>query len=291
MDQQIELLIAREFCKAVPMVSMLLAVNSHAELSMRDLFNAEQTDQRSLNIRMSAARIAEQAQAQLCFNDGIDPRRIREAIEAELTRQCQKDGIEASPRDVRRTINLAILRQPQALKEAVRVAQSLHIRSENIEPIPEMLFGPKDAERARKGAYGAFLGRFNRPELAFAKMLENDDTGRIKWWLRNPENEKWATRLILPTGKRFFPDFVVGVAGRNTPDNIALVEIKDDGDTGRLQSDSNAIKIRSVHREYRKVFWSFQEQDGVFVKAVWNDSHNRIFGAGPFEIGEMVFIQ
>ncbi|WP_298329450.1 hypothetical protein [Asticcacaulis sp.] len=104
--------------------------------------------------------------------------------------------------------------------------------------------------------------------MAFAKMLDNDDSGRIKWWLRNPENEKWATRLILPTGKRFFPDFVVGVAGRNTPDNIALVEIKDDGDTGRLQSDSNAIKIRSVHREYRKVFWSFQEPDGIFVKAV-----------------------
>lgn len=283
--------IAREFCRMVPMTSMLLAVNSNAELSMRDLFNAGQTDQRNLSVRMSAARIAEQAQAQLMFNDGIDPRRIREAVEAELARLCQKDGIAATSRDIRRTINLAILRQPQALKEAVRIAQGHHIRLENNEPIPTEQFGPKDAPKAKKGAYGAFIGRYNRPERAFVEMLDNDDTGRIKWWLRNPENEKWATRLILPTGKKFFPDFVVGVSGRRTRDSIALVEIKDDGETGRLQSDSNAIKIRSEHSEYKKVFWSFREAEGVFLKAVWNQSYNRIFSAGPFEIEDMVLIQ
>lgn len=283
--------IAREFCRMVPMTSMLLAVNSNAELSMRDLFNAGQTDQRNLSVRMSAARIAEQAQAQLMFNDGIDPRRIREAVEAELARLCHKDGIAATSRDIRRTINLAILRQPQALKEAVRIAQGHHIRLESNEPIPTEQFGPKDAPEAKKGAYGAFIGRYNRPERAFVEMLDNDDTGRIKWWLRNPESEKWATRLILPNGKRFFPDFVVGVSGRRTRDSIALVEIKDDGETGRLHSDSNAIKIRSEHSEYKKVFWSFREAEGVFLKAVWNQSYNRIFSAGPFEIEDMVLIQ
>jgi len=282
--------IAREFCRMVPMTSMLLAVNSNAKLSMRDLFNQGQTDQRDLSVRMSAARIAEQAQAQLMFNDGIDPRRIREAVEAELSRLCQKEGIAASTRDIRRTINLAILRQPQALKEAVRIAQGYHVRLESNEPIPTEQFGPSGAPKAKKGAYGAFIGRFNRPERAFAEMLDNDDTGRIKWWLRNPESEKWATRLILPTGKRFFPDFVVGVSGRRSKDSIALVEIKDDGETGRLHSDSNAIKIRSEHSEYKKVFWSFREADGVFLKAVWNQSYNRIFSAGPFEIEDMVLI-
>jgi type III restriction enzyme len=240
---------------------------------------------------MSAARIAEQAQTQLMFNDGIDPRRIREAIETELSHLCQKEGIDAPTRDIRRTINLAILRQPQALKEAVRVAQSHHIQFKSNEPIPLEQFGAKDATVAKRGAYGAFIGRYNKPERAFVEMLDNDESGRIKWWLRNPENEKWATRLILPTGKRFFPDFVVGISGRRTKDSIALVEIKDDGDTGRLQSDSNANKIRSEHSEYKKVFWSFCEEDGVFLKAVWNQSYNRIFSSGPFEIEDMVLMQ
>lgn len=282
--------IAREFCRGVPMTSMLLAVNSNAELTMRDLFNLGQTDKRNVTVRMSAARIAEQAQAQLTFNDGIDPRRIREAVEAELSRLCQKQGIAATSRDIRRTINLAILRQPQALKEAVRIAQGYHLRLESNEPIPTVQFGAKDAPKAKKGAYGAFIGRFNKPERAFAEMLDNDDTGRIRWWLRNPENEKWATRLILPNGKRFFPDFAVGIAGRKTRDGIALVEIKDDGETGRLHSDSNVLKIRSEHGDYKKVFWSFREADGVFLKAVWSHSHNRIFSSGPFEIEDLVLI-
>jgi type III restriction enzyme len=283
--------IGREFCRAVPMTSMLLAVSSNAELSMRDLFNTGQTDLRRLNVKLSAARIAEQAQQQLMFNDSIDPRRIRESIETELARICESEGIETTLRDIRRTINLAILRHPQALREAVRIAQSHHIRLDSNEPIPLVQVGPHDAVEATKAAYGAFIGRFNRPELAFAQMLDSDDTGRVKWWLRNPENEKWATRLILPTGRRFFPDFVVGINGRRTEDGIALVEIKDDGDTGRLHSDSNAIKIRSTHQEYKSVFWTFRQADGVFLKAIWNQSHARIFPSGPFEIEDMVLIQ
>ncbi|NML75648.1 DEAD/DEAH box helicase family protein [Rhizobium sp. S-51] len=282
--------IAREFCKHIPMTSLILAVNSNAELSMRDLFNEGLIDTRHLNVRMSAARIAEQAQMQLSFNDGIDPRRIREAIESELQRICQKEGFDVTLRDIRRTINLAILRHPHALREAVRVAQGLHIRLEDNEPIPEFQYGAKDAAASKKGAYGAFIGNFNRPELAFAQMLDNDDTGLVKWWIRNPESQTWATRLILPTGRRFFPDFAVGIAGRKTRHSVALVEIKDDGETGRLQSDSNTIKIRSEHSEYKKVFWTYQDVDSVFLKAVWNQSHNRIFPAGPFEIGDMVMV-
>ena len=121
-------------------------------------------------------------------------------------------------------------------------------------------------------------------------MLDNDDTGRIRWWLRTPENEKWATSLIVPNGKRLFPDLAVGIAGRKTRDGIALVEIKDDGETGRLHSDSNVLKIRSEHGDYKKVFWSFREADGVFLKAVWSHSHNRIFSSGPFEIEDLVLI-
>jgi hypothetical protein len=62
-------------------------------------------------------------------------------------------------------------------------------------------------------------------------------------------------------------------------------------ETGRLHSDSNAIKIRSEHSEYKKVFWSFREVDGVFLNAVWNQSRSRIFSNGPFEIEGMVLIQ
>lgn len=106
-------------------------------------------------------------------------------------------------------------------------------------PVPDTHHGLKGLMAACLGAYGVFPERLNQEERSFAELLDGDESGTFKWWLRTPENERWATQLILPVGKRFFPDFVVGVAGRSTPNGIALVEIKDDGETGRLQSDRN----------------------------------------------------
>jgi hypothetical protein len=68
---------------------------------------------------------------------------------------CQKDGIAATSRDIRRTINSAILRQPQALKEAVRIAQGHHIRIESNEPIPTEHFG---IEGCAEGPEGCLTG-------------------------------------------------------------------------------------------------------------------------------------
>jgi len=53
---------------------------------------------------------------------------------------------------------------------------------------------------------------------------------------------------------------VVGVINRSTPDSIALVEIKDDGVTGRLQADLNIMKIRVQHQEYKNVFWTYRTE-------------------------------
>jgi type III restriction enzyme len=117
-----------------------------------------------------------------------------------------------------------------------------------------------------------------------------DTSGTVKWWLRNRENTKWATRIVLPTGRRFFPDFVVGVTNRSTPDSIALVEIKDDGMTGRLQADANLMKIRDQHEEYKNVFWTYRADQGLWARGRYDDGLNRIVPQGAFKIAEMVYL-
>lgn len=129
----------------------------------------------------------------------------------------------------------------------------------------------------------------NKPERQFAEMLDADTSGTVLWWLRNPENEKWAARMILPTGNRFFPDFAVGIKGRITRDGIALIEIKDDGEDGRLHGDKNRTKIQVQHREYRNVFWSC-EKDGRLVELEFNAAMNLIQPKRPFDIVQMVFV-
>jgi type III restriction enzyme len=206
-----------------------------------------------------------------------------------LKKRAEDGGYDFTDQDLRRTVHLAVMRGPDTLMSAIKTEQGKRARLENSEPIPEMLFDLENLLSAKKAAHGVFPSRMNKPERAFAEMLDADPSGTVLWWLRNPENEKWATRMILPTGARFFPDFAVGIKGRTTSDSIALVEIKDDGEDGRLHSDKNRMKIQVQHREYRNVFWAYQA-DGTMVEVEFNSALNLIQPIRLFDVSRMVFI-
>jgi hypothetical protein len=207
-----------------------------------------------------------------------------------LKRVCDNDGIEYTIDDLRRTIDIAAMRDPERLRTAERRALRRYLRMSTSEPIPEFEFGSASVLQAKKAAYGIFPSDLNKEERDFAEFIDGDTSGTVKWWLRNRENTKWATRIVLPTGRRFFPDFVVGVTNRSTPDSIALVEIKDDGMTGRLQADANLMKIRVQHEEYKNVFWTYRADQGLWARVRYDDGLNRIVPQGAFKIAEMVYL-
>lgn len=281
--------IAREFCHSADVTGLLQRRLTKAHLDLHDLFAAELQETVDLRLRLSNARVAEKAQLAFNFNDSIDPRLLKRALVEELRGIVDEKGIETDERDLRRAIDLAGMMEPEKLKEAIKTAQSRNVRTDASQPVPKQYFGPDGLSKAEKSAYGVFPHRLNKEEQDFAEFLDADRTGTVKWWMRNPENETWATRLILPSGHRFFPDFVVGVSGRTTPDAIALVEIKDDGETGRLQSDRNVEKIRVQHREYRNVFWTYRS-DGTWIRAGYADGLHRIVDRDRFDIKELVYI-
>lgn len=283
--------IAEAFCQAVDLRSEVNRRARNATLSLRDLFLESVQEERAVKVRLSNARIAERAQIEFRFNDSIDPRQLKISLVNELRRICDIDGIEYNDDgDLRRAIDLAVMSHPGQLRQAVRQALRKHFKLSTREPIPTIYQAEENLSEALKSAYGVFPVNLNKEERAFAEYLDADSTGTVKWWLRNPENATWATRIMLPTGKRFFPDFVVGITNRSTPGAIALVEIKDDGESGRLHSESNLLKIRVQHQEYRNVFWTYRQGDGPWVRARYEESLNRIVGDHAFRIVEMVLI-
>jgi len=281
--------IAQEFCQSLDLRAELNRRLRRATLNLRDLFLADE-QQQTFNVRVSNARIAEKAQLAFRFNDSIDPRLLKQSLITELKRVCDNDGIEYTIDDLRRTIDIAVMRDPERLRTAVRLALRQYLRMSTSEPIPEFEFGSASVLQAKKAAYGIFPSDLNKEERDFAEFIDGDTTGTVKWWLRNRENTKWATRIVLPTGRRFFPDFIVGVTNRSTPDSIALVEIKDDGMTGRLQADANLMKIRVQHQEYKNVFWTYRADQGIWARVRYDDGLNRIVPQGAFKIAEMVYL-
>ena len=281
--------IAKEFTQSVDLKGELNRRFRNATLSLRDLFLEGIEENKSLKVRISNARIAQHAQLAFKFNDSVDPRLLKQALVREFQRICDEDGIDYKIEDLRRAIDLAVMKQPDGLRLAMQAALRRHLRFPEDEPIPSFEYGDEGLPAAQKAAYGVFPEHMNGEERAFAEFLDADRTGTVLWWLRNQENTRWATRLVLPNGKRFFPDFVVGVANRSTPNAIALVEVKDDGVTGRLQSDNNIMKIRVQHNRYQNVFWSYRES-GSWIRAAYADGLHRIVPRDRFRIEEMVYL-
>jgi type III restriction enzyme len=282
--------IASEFARLSSALDMVVQRSTKARLSLRDLFGQGQEEALDLKLRYSNARIAEQAQLAFEYNRNVDVRKLKAKLVDVLRGKADDRGLDYEEKDLRRAVDLAVMREPDAMKEAIRLAQSRQVRIVADEPLPPFYFGPDGLPEASKSAYGVFPERMNQEERSFAELLDRDDSGIIKWWMRNPENERWATQLILPSGKKFYPDFVVRVAGRSTPGEIALVEIKDDGDTGRLQSDRNIEKVRVQHREYKNVFWAYRIR-GEWVRGQYNEFENRIAAGARFDPRQMAYLQ
>lgn len=281
--------IATEFCKQANLLEEMYRTQRGASMNLRDLFVAGEEREVPISLRISNARVAERAQQVFELNDSVDPRLLERALIAALRARAVAEGMEHTDQGLRRAIQMAAMRQPEALLLALKQAQGKRVRLDASEPIADPLFDAADAARAARSAHGIFPSHMNKPERAFAELLDGDTSGTVRWWLRNPENVTWATRMILPTGRRFFPDFAVGISGRSTRDGIALVEIKDDGADGRLHSDGNNLKIQVQHREYRNVFWAYQTSGG-FERLAYNRALNRIAAVEPFSIAAMVLI-
>lgn len=71
---------------------------------------------------MSNARIADKAQLAFQFNNSIDPRLLQRALVLALGIRCEQETITATTSDLRRAIDLAVMKEPDRLKEAMRQA-------------------------------------------------------------------------------------------------------------------------------------------------------------------------
>jgi hypothetical protein len=273
-------------------LDLLNRTRGRANVALRELFLTDMPESETISVRLSDVRIAERAQASFEFNEAVSARALKRALITEFRRVCDDQGIECDDeKPLRRALDLFALTQPAALSEALREAQARALVTEPAETIPP-LHVPEGTElrQSRLGAYEFFPSNMNANERRFAELLDADETGYVLWWLRLQENASWSANLVLPNGRKFYPDFAIGIRGRKTKDSIALVETKDDGWDGRLHSDLNRIKIRSRHLAYQNVRWTWNDDRKGWVEGVYNSQLQDIQALRPFDVENLVLI-
>ncbi len=215
------------------------------KITVEDLFaSAQLTIERKY--AFSAERVAVAAQIAFRFNDSLDPRDLKLALVNRLRRDLEVEGLEEQTDEVlRKTVDLALFQNRQLLSDACRECKGRMVAVELADPMPGTIGSQHPLVSARLGAYAVFGPRMNDWETRFAQVLDNDATGSVLWWIRNAENTNWACRIVRPSGRNFFPDFVIGVHGRKKLDNIALAEVKE-----RIETEDSAEKVRAEHKTY-----------------------------------------
>jgi hypothetical protein len=111
---------------------------------------------------------------------------------------------------------------------------------------------------ARRALYGVMPAGLNEDEQAIARMLDNHPL--VNWWHRNASDYRHPDALGLyrwDDGDGFYPDFVVSVAERETPDGIALLEIKGSHFWGKTEE---VEKATARHTNYGPVFMVGRER-------------------------------
>lgn len=192
--------------------------------------------------------------------DVIDIRVLHQTLTDQLRKELERKGIDHhfdTDEKVRAGLHKILALRPQQLKRAISEAVAHYTISEEAAEIPSDMASFVALDPARLNLYGIFPDDLNTWERPFAEYLDNDLSGSVLWWHRNPPRKPFSVSMPLPGQPDFYPDFIVGIQDRTRGHGILLMETK------RVINDQerNAlVKAQAEHPDYGKVMMIYWEE-------------------------------
>lgn len=201
----------------------------------------------------------------------FDPRELRRALLRKVEAVLREEFLDEAndPLAVRRMLDTLLALHPEMLYEAQRSALAKHAMILPADPLPVIWESDEALPNSNRNLYGILPADLNSWEQHFAQILDHDQSGAVTWWHRNQPHKPWAVNVLLPDGRGFFPDFLVGVKDRKTPDGVLLAEPK-----FHFERRDEIPKADVAHASYGKVLVLHRE-GGVEWKVVKLDAKSQ----------------
>jgi hypothetical protein len=239
----------------------------------------------SIQAKLSNAEIARRAQKVLFDAEFIDMRDIHELLLARLRSEYNDhQGMDLSELELAHALNMILATYPYLVRDASRACAARFKELYNAELLPAQVEAPDSITRSRLNVYSIMPQDLNETERSFAEMLDADTTGTVGWWQRNEPRKPWSVGIVMPSGDRYFPDFIIGVNGRSHGEGVLLVEIKG----GHILNGEDTLeKINAEHKFYGKPAMLTKQDDGRFWIMRYIESARRIEQDQVFRVENM----
>jgi superfamily II DNA or RNA helicase len=231
--------------------SMLAALAQDVQVIRVELTHlTEGEEKRSLmRAKIDLEKVERQAQELLFKQQYLSAQELQDHLLKRLGEEFTRYGMSEIANDEDRLISalsLILVKTPRLLKDVEKSCAARFSIIRETEPLPGFIESATPLSASFRNIYGVYPADLNEWELEFAKVLDNDTSGSVLWWHRNPPKKKYSVAIVRPDGGRFFPDFIVGVKDRTVAkDGILLIETKH-----AIGSVDSKIKAVIEHKEY-----------------------------------------
>lgn len=207
---------------------------------------------------LSSDQAAREAMRVLQENKVLDPRELRRALLRKMEQVMRSEAM-AEAEDagqVARFLDVILATHPALLREAQKAAIAQHAEVVEAEELAPELITSVPLARSPRNIYQVMPDGLNGWEASFAELLDRDGGGHVLWWHRNEPRQPWSVNVLMPDGRGFYPDFVIGITGRKTEDHALLADPK-----LNFAREDEAPKVLAEHKTYGKVL--IVHQDGA----------------------------
>jgi len=231
---------------------------------------------------LSPDQAARSASALLQRNKVFDCRELRKALLRKMQMVMREETMDGAddPERVAAFLDVILASKPELLVEAQKTALACGAQIRETDDLPGEIASDEPLPTSKHNVYGVVPEGLNSWERAFVDVLDCDMTGSIKWWHRNEPHKSWAVNVLMPDGRGFYPDFVIGVEGRKTEDNVLLADPKHN-----YQREDEALKILAKHQVYGQVLILFR--DGArWMTVGWDDKTHKPCIVNEFRLSD-----
>ncbi|MEQ1749282.1 MAG: hypothetical protein ABL974_07655, partial [Prosthecobacter sp.] len=227
-----------------------MKTNIPVEKRTLDVFTQEIQQEFDYAADLSTDEASRKAYKVFCKDDTFDPRELRRALLRKLEQVMRDEGMEDAndPEKVIHFLNVLLTTHPELLWEAQKKARAAHMEIQEAGELPAEISSIEPLPKSPHNIYQVMPPGLGSWEKEFAEILDNDPHKLVNWWHRNPPDKPWSVNVLMPNGRGFYPDFIIGIEGRKTESGALLADPKE-----RFETTKEVPKALAEHQTYGRV--------------------------------------